>query len=52
MDFLPLQASTRGNGPVLDAEVQQLQLCSPRSVYFLATAVGIPIDILLLALTY
>ncbi|KAF9649996.1 hypothetical protein BDM02DRAFT_1687210 [Thelephora ganbajun] len=41
MTFAPLQTSTRDSGPVADAKVQQLQQCSPRSMYSLATAVGI-----------
>ncbi|KAF9649997.1 hypothetical protein BDM02DRAFT_3268320 [Thelephora ganbajun] len=41
MTFAPLQTSTRDGGPVADAKVQQPQQCSPRSMYSLATALGI-----------
>ncbi|KAF9650002.1 hypothetical protein BDM02DRAFT_3112802 [Thelephora ganbajun] len=41
MTFAPLQTSTCDSGPVADAEVQQPQRCSPRSMYSLATALGI-----------
>ncbi|KAF9650015.1 hypothetical protein BDM02DRAFT_1689789 [Thelephora ganbajun] len=51
MTFAPLQTSTCDSGPVVDAEVQQPQRCSPRSMYSLATAVGFPTCALLAALT-
>ncbi|KAF9642810.1 hypothetical protein BDM02DRAFT_3273313 [Thelephora ganbajun] len=41
MSFAPLQTSAHDSGSVADAKVQQPQPCSPRSMYSLATALGI-----------
>ena len=41
MIFAPLQTSMRKSGPVAGAEVEQQRVCSPRSMYSLATAVGV-----------
>lgn len=41
MNFAPLQSSIPDD-PVTIDEAQWQQLCSPRSVYSLATSVGIP----------
>ena len=41
MTFAPLQTSIRRSGPGAGAEAQQQRACSPRSMYSLATAVGV-----------
>jgi len=41
MAFAPLLTSTHNSNPVADSKVRRPQSCSPRSMYSLATAVGI-----------
>ena len=41
MTFAPLQTSMGESDPMPSAEVKQQQPCSPRSVYSLATIVGV-----------
>jgi len=41
MTFAPLQTLMYGSDPMKGAEVQQRWSCSPRSMYSLATAVGV-----------
>ena len=40
--FVMRQIPTRDSDPVVDAEVQRPESCSPRSMYSLAATVGIP----------
>ena len=49
MSFALLRASVQGSDPIVGTETQRQRSCSPRSMYSLATAVGIPYECIMLS---